>query len=83
MADDCRVVGGIGHTITVTDGRFTSGARLCVARPAFAACLDVFEDSLPFYQTAQDHNETAAAAAGFSEAISRIGDATVDEPTSF
>jgi hypothetical protein len=49
---------------------------------SFAACLKIFENSLPFYGTAQDYEETEAAAAKFAEAIRQTDD-TVDDPTSF
>jgi SUKH-4 immunity protein of toxin-antitoxin system len=50
--------------------------------PSFARSLDIFEDSLPFYAKAGDHEVTEGAAARFAEAIRRFDD-TVDEPESF
>jgi hypothetical protein len=49
---------------------------------SFARCLDIFEDSLPFYLKGEGAEVTEAAATRFREAIHRI-DETVDEPESF
>jgi hypothetical protein len=50
---------------------------------SFAGCLDIFEDSLPFYEKEQGYSVTSAVAARFADAIRRLGDDTIDDPTSF
>lgn len=50
---------------------------------SFARCLEIFEASLPFYQTSNDLEEAESAATNFAAAIRSLGDETIDDPNSF